>query len=59
MKLAVYGAGGTIGRRITQEALRRGHQITAVVRNPARFEAGSPAVEVVQGDVPDRASVMA
>jgi len=57
MKLAVYGAGGTIGRRITQEALRRGHQITAVVRNPARFEAGSPAVEVVKGDVLDPASV--
>jgi len=57
MKLAVYGAGGTIGRRITQEALRRGHQITAVVRNPAWFEAGSPGVKVVQGDVLDPAGV--
>ena len=35
MRIALFGASGTIGQRITQEALRRGHQVTAIVRDPA------------------------
>jgi uncharacterized protein len=34
MKLAIIGANGTIGSRITEEALNRGHTITGIVRNP-------------------------
>ncbi len=34
MNIAVFGASGTIGRRIAQEALARGHSVTAIVRNP-------------------------
>lgn len=32
MKIAVYGAAGMVGSEITAEALRRGHQVTAVTR---------------------------
>jgi putative NADH-flavin reductase len=36
MKIALFGASGTIGQRILNEALERGHEVTAIVRNPER-----------------------
>lgn len=63
MKLALFGAGGMVGSRIAKEALARGHQVTAIVRDPARFflPAENPEhhenLTVVQGDVLDPASV--
>src|SRR5712691_4953897 len=59
MRIALFGAGGIIGRRILDEALRRGHQVTAVVRDPTRFSGPADRVAVVQGDVVDAASVAA
>lgn len=35
MKIALFGATGMIGQRILREAVRRGHTITAIARNPA------------------------
>ncbi|WP_372868441.1 NAD(P)H-binding protein, partial [Pseudomonas sp.] len=34
MKLALIGASGFVGAAVLQEALNRGHQVTAIVRNP-------------------------
>jgi len=34
MKLAIIGANGKIGSRITAEALNRGHSVTGISRNP-------------------------
>ncbi len=34
MKIAIIGANGKIGSRITLEALNRGHTITGIARNP-------------------------
>lgn len=36
MKIALYGATGTIGQRIAKEALRRGHEVTAILRDPTK-----------------------
>lgn len=36
MKIAVIGAGGKAGSEIVKEALDRGHEVTAIVRNPAK-----------------------
>jgi hypothetical protein len=57
MKIALFGASGMIGQRIVAEALKRGHEITAVVRDPAKYSAPDPKVQVVQGDALDAASV--
>jgi uncharacterized protein len=60
MNIVVFGAGGRVGRHAVAEAGRRGHQVTAVVRDPAghRDLAGDLAeVRVVAGDVTDAASV--
>lgn len=37
MKLAIIGATGRTGARILSESLDRGHEVTAVVRNPERL----------------------
>ncbi|PYP23219.1 MAG: 3-beta hydroxysteroid dehydrogenase [Gemmatimonadetes bacterium] len=58
-KIALFGAGGTIGRRIAAEALRRGHRVTAVVRDPTRFAKPADTLDVVKGDILDPASVAA
>ncbi|WP_439678331.1 NAD(P)-dependent oxidoreductase [Embleya sp. MST-111070] len=55
--ITLYGATGTIGSRVLDEALRRGHTVTAVVRDPARLTVGHPSPTVVVGDVLDPTSV--
>ncbi|MEU6763666.1 NAD(P)H-binding protein [Streptomyces sp. NPDC046853] len=37
MRVTVFGAAGNVGSRVVAEALSRGHDVTAVVRDPARF----------------------
>jgi len=37
MKIALLGATGFVGSALLDEALDRGHQVTAVVRNPAKL----------------------
>jgi putative NADH-flavin reductase len=48
--IVVFGAGGTAGSRITAEAARRGHQVTAAVRRPEAMTNLPPGVVVVPGD---------
>lgn len=57
--IALFGANGTIGSRILHEALRRGHRVTAVVRDPAKITTTHPDLTVTTGDVLDPASVAA
>ncbi|MDH6121133.1 putative NADH-flavin reductase [Kitasatospora sp. GAS204A] len=56
-QIAVFGANGTIGSAIVREALHRGHQVTAVVRDPAKITESHPSLTVTKGDVLDPASV--
>ncbi len=46
-----------IGKRIMAEALRRGHQVTAVVRDPSKFTEVNQSLFVEEGDIFDPASV--
>ena len=57
MKIALFGAGGAIGQSIAEEALLRGHQVTAVVRDPAKFKLAHEKLTVVKGDASDAESV--
>lgn len=56
MHIVVFGAGGRAGRQAVAEAHRRGHQVTAVVRDPARHSSLTD-VRVVSGDVTDAVSI--
>lgn len=58
-KIALFGANGTIGSRILDEALARGHEVTAVVRDPAKITRSGPGLTVITGDALDAASVAA
>lgn len=51
MNLFVLGATGGIGRELTQQALARGHRVTAFVRSPHKINASSEHLSVIQGDV--------
>jgi putative NADH-flavin reductase len=57
MKLVLFGATGNVGRRIAAEALRRGHEVVGVVRDPAAVESPDPRVRLVKGDATDAARV--
>lgn len=59
MKIAIFGAGGTIGRRVAREALSREHEATAVARDPARLDLSHERLRSVKGDALDPAGVAA
>ena len=56
MKIAVIGASGNAGSRITAELARRGHNVTAIARNPERI-ARQANVTPTRGDVMDQAGL--
>jgi putative NADH-flavin reductase len=57
MKITVLGATGNAGSRLVAEALSRGHEVTAVVRNLAGSNDLPTAARVRTGDVDNVADV--
>jgi len=56
MKIAVIGASGNAGSRITAELARRGHAVTAIARNPEKI-ASQPNITATKGDLMDQAAL--
>jgi putative NADH-flavin reductase len=59
MKLLVIGATGGTGRALVEQALERGHHVTAFARNPAALAVPHERLAVARGDVLDPAAVEA
>jgi uncharacterized protein len=57
MKLAVFGATGNVGQRVVAEALRRGHEVVGVVRDPDAVQSPDKRVRLVKGDATKADSV--
>lgn len=57
MRIAVFGATGTVGRHVVEQALERGHEVTAFTRDPGRVARSHERLRVVGGDVADPAAV--
>jgi len=57
MKLVIFGATGTVGRQVVQQALDQGYTVTAFARNPVKFNLQHPQLSVIQGDVMDSEAV--
>jgi putative NADH-flavin reductase len=57
MRLAIFGSTGPTGRELVSRALDRGHEVTAVARNPAAIDATGDRLQMVQADVLDRSSL--
>lgn len=56
MKIAIVGATGRIGSRLTDEALRRGHTVTAIARKAASTPARA-GVTLREADINDTPAV--
>src|SRR5260370_14744288 len=59
MKMTVFGASGGTGTQVVAQALDAGHDVLAVVRDPARLAVPArPNLEVVVADVMDPGSII-
>lgn len=50
-KIIVFGATGSTGMQLVQQALSAGYKVTAVVRTPDAFTISDKNLEVIKGDV--------
>src|SRR5690606_41200599 len=51
MKIALIGATGYVGSAVLHEALERGHELTAIARDPSRVEMEHDNLSLVRTDV--------
>ena len=59
MKIALIGATGNVGSHVLKEALSRGHQVTANVRDASKLPEGQSNVTANETDVTDTAALTA
>lgn len=59
MKVIIFGATGSIGKHLVDQALAAGHQVRAFSRNPAALGINHPNLSIWPGDVFDPPSVAA
>ncbi len=57
ISLVIFGATGSVGRELLEQALDQGHMVTAFTRNPDKITADHDNVRVIKGDVLVPASV--
>ena len=57
LRILVYGATGKIGTHVVDEALERGHVVTAVSRDPSRIQQQHDNLSAVVGDLLDSISI--
>lgn len=58
MRLTIFGATGGTGTQLVRQALEEGHDVTAVVRDPARLDVrGHERLTVVTADLTDATAI--
>jgi putative NADH-flavin reductase len=57
VRIAIFGASGRTGRKVIEQALERGHDVTAFVRDASRFGTTHDPLEVAEGDARDPEAV--
>jgi putative NADH-flavin reductase len=57
MKIAIFAATGGIGRHILEQAVAAGHEVTAVVRDPAKLSVAPARVVVADLANPDPVAI--
>jgi putative NADH-flavin reductase len=61
MKLTIFGTTGGTGTQLAEQALAAGHEVTAVVRDPARLTvrtSSTTPLHVIAADIMDPASII-
>lgn len=56
-KILVYGATGKVGSQVVNEALNRGHYVTAISRDPSKISVSHKHLSTAQGNVLDPENV--
>jgi putative NADH-flavin reductase len=51
MNILIYGASGKTGHELVEQALLKGHLVTAFVRNPSKLKITHKNLKVIQGDI--------
>ena len=51
MKLVIFGATGSIGSQVVEQALEEGYTVTAFVRNQSKLNIQHPKLNIFTGDV--------
>lgn len=59
LDILVYGATGKVGTHVVDEALNRGHTVSAVSRDPSRITQQHANLQAVKGDLLDDDSIAA
>src|SRR5271167_4478752 len=59
MRVVIFGSTGGTGQQLVEQALERGHLVTAFVRNPAKLTITHKDLTIAKGDVLDYAAVEA
>jgi putative NADH-flavin reductase len=57
MKIAIIGATGFVGSAVLNEALQRGHQVTAIARNTDKIATGNKNLTAIAADIDDSAGL--
>jgi putative NADH-flavin reductase len=57
LRIALFGATGTVGSELLAQALDAGHEVQALVRNPSQLPTRDTQAVIVRGDVRDLAAV--
>lgn len=57
MKIAIIGASGFVGTALVNEALKRGYEITAIVRNPDKIAVKDSNLTVKKGNALDSKNI--
>ena len=57
MKLTIFGASGRTGVHVVEQALVAGHDVVAVVRDPAKLTLRHERLQIAQADLTDEAAV--
>jgi len=50
MNILIFGASGKTGRKLITQGLRKGHNVTAFVRNPANMKLWDDNLRIIKGD---------
>ncbi|MBU3201350.1 NAD(P)-dependent oxidoreductase [Clostridium estertheticum] len=58
MKILLIGASGNAGKRILEEALDKGHSVTAVLRDPSKLTLNHKNLTMVKGDLLNPDSIL-
>jgi putative NADH-flavin reductase len=56
-KILIYGATGKVGSQVVNEALNRGHFVTAISRDPSKITVSHEHISAARGDVLDPENV--